>query len=259
MGSRNIFTFGLMSDTLKYATKQKEKEKKEFEKLDLSKINFVNFPSDQYYRKQTKKNQIVLHHTVSGQGANGDINWWLQTSSRIATHIIVDWKGQIYQCYSSKYWGHHLGVKSNFIRKMDTNKSNVFLNKHSIGIEIDSWGGLVKNNRNWYPAKWDSNKRKFIANTSFAPIKNVQKYPKGFRGFYGFEKYTNEQIEAVRKLLVYWKSKYNIPLKYNDNMWDVNEEALNGVPGVWTHVSYRNDKSDCHPQPELISMLRSLD
>jgi len=45
---------------------------------------------------------------------------------------------------------------------------------------------------------------------------------------------------------------------YNGNMWDVNEDALNGEPGVWTHVSYRSDKSDCHPQPELIDVLKSL-
>lgn len=260
MGSRNIFTLGIMPDSFRYVWIEKEKEKKELEKLDLNEINLVDFPHDQYYRRQTNKKQIVLHHTVSGQGADGDINWWLQTSSRIATHIIVDWKGDIYQCYSTKYWGHHLGVKSNFISEMETKKSNVYLNKHSIGIEIDSWGGLVRYNKNWYPAKWDSNKRKFVANTSMTPIKNnnVQTYSKKFRGFYGFEKYTDAQIESVRKLITYWKSRYDIPLTYNDQMWDVNKDALNGKAGVWAHVSYRPDKSDCHPQPELIKMLKSL-
>ena len=258
MGSRNKFSLGFMPDTLGYAEKQKEKEKKKYEKLDLSEIKLVNFPSDQYYRYQTNKKQIVLHHTVSGQGADGDINWWLQTSSRIATHIIVDWKGNIYQCYSTKYWGHHLGVKKNFIKEIGTKKSNIYLNKHSIGVEIDSWGGLVKHNRKWYPAKWDSEKGKFVANTSITPIKNVQKYSNGYRGFYGFEKYTDAQLEAVRKLLMYWKSKYNIPLEYNDEMWEINRDALNGKPGIWSHVSFRNDKSDCHPQPELIAMLKSL-
>jgi len=73
-----------------------------------------------------------------------------------------------------------------------------------------------------------------------------------------FEKYTDKQILAVRQLLVYWKSRYGIPLTYNDAMWDVNNDALNGKGGVWTHVSYRSDKSDCHPQPELIAMLKSL-
>lgn len=249
MISKSKYTFGFFPDSFKYAKKQKEVEKKQYEELDLKKIIQVDFSTDQYYRQQTSKKQIVLHHTVSGQGAKGDLNWWLSTSSRIATHIVVDWEGKIYQCYSSKYWAHHLGVKSS---------NNVALNKGSIGIEIDSWGGLVRHNRQWYPAKWDGEKKKMVANVNVAPITNVQVYPEGFRGFYAFEKYTDAQLLAVRKLLVYWKSRYGIPLHYNSSMWDVSDDALKGKKGVWTHVSYRKDKSDCHPQPELISMLKSL-
>jgi len=97
-----------------------------------------------------------------------------------------------------------------------------------------------------------------VANTRVAPIQNVQVYEQGFRGFYGFEKYTDAQIEAVRELLVFWNERYKIPLDYHDDMWDISNEALAGKAGVWTHVSYRKDKSDCHPQPELIEMLKSL-
>ena len=39
---------------------------------------------------------------------------------------------------------------------------------------------------------------------------------------------------------------------------NISKNAMNGVPGVWTHTSYRNDKSDCHPQKELIEMLKRL-
>jgi hypothetical protein len=41
-------------------------------------------------------------------------------------------------------------------------------------------------------------------------------------------------------------------------MWDVSKNALSGKPGIYTHVSYRKDKSDCVPQPELITALQSL-
>lgn len=258
MVSNNKCSFGILPDTRKYAGLKKQEEKEELEKLDLSKITQVDFPDSQYYRHQTPKKQVVLHHTVSGQGVNGDINWWLKTSSRIATHMIIDWEGKIHQCYSSKYWAHHLGVKSKFINFRGTKKSNTSLNKESIGIEIDSWGGLVQYRKKWYPAKWDSNKGKMVANTGVKPIKNVQKYDEKYRGFWGFEKYTDEQIEAVRKLLVFWNESYGIPLEYNEDMWDVSDNALNGKGGVWTHTSYREDKSDCHPQPELIDMLKSL-
>lgn len=42
------------------------------------------------------------------------------------------------------------------------------------------------------------------------------------------------------------------------NPFDVNKEALNGLPGVWTHVNVRSDKFDCSPQPNLIAMIKSL-
>jgi N-acetyl-anhydromuramyl-L-alanine amidase AmpD len=249
MISRNLWSLGLLPDTCTYAENQRHVEKKAVAELDLKKIIQVDFPDDQYYKTQQKKKQIVLHHTVSGQGVNGDIAWWRSTADHIATCMIIGHDGGIYQLFSSKYWGHHLGCKTS---------NNVALNKASIGIEIDSWGGLVRHNRQWYPAKWDKKLKRNVAYTNVAPIQNVQVYDEKFRGFHAFEKYTNEQIEAVYKLLIYWKSRYKIPLTYNEDMWDVNRDALSGTPGVWTHVSFREDKSDCHPQPELIAMLKSL-
>jgi hypothetical protein len=62
----------------------------------------------------------------------------------------------------------------------------------------------------------------------------------------------------VRKLLIFWNERYGIPLDYNQDMWALSSKALSGQDGVWTHVSFREDKSDCHPQPELIEMLKSL-
>jgi hypothetical protein len=59
--------------------------------------------------------------------------------------------------------------------------------------------------------------------------------------------------------LEYWKDVYsNIPYAYNADIWDVTSRALTGEPGIFAHVSYRPDKSDCHPQPELIQMLQSV-
>lgn len=235
--------------TVKTADREKTNEKKVLEKLDLGEIIQVDFPNDQYIRESYNKNQIVLHHTVSGQGVGGDLAWWRKTASRIGTAIIVGWDGKIYQCFSSKYWAYHLGLRTS---------SNKALNKGSIGVEIDAWGGLVRTNRKWYPAKWDTDLKKMVANTRVSPIQNVQVYPEGFRGFYGFEKYTDEQIESVRQLLVFWNERYDIPLDYHEDMWDYSENAMEGKKGIWTHVSYRKDKSDCHPQPELIEMLKSL-
>jgi hypothetical protein len=43
-----------------------------------------------------------------------------------------------------------------------------------------------------------------------------------------------------------------------DTIFDINMDALGGIPGIFTHTSYRTDKSDCHPQKELVDMLCNL-
>lgn len=214
----------------------------------LKKIKVVDFPVEQYYDIVTPKHQIVLHHTVSGRGINGDMTTWLKDTVRVATHIIIDWEGTPHQCFSSKFWGHHLGVKVEVFTKLKIPSKNLKLNQESISIEIDAYGGLKKDGEVW---------KTIYGNV--VPTKNVQVYEKAYRGYFGFEKYTDAQIETVRELLLLWKEKYNIPLTYNENMWEVNTDALTGKPGVWTHTSYRSDKSDCHPQPELVEMLKGLE
>lgn len=220
----------------------------EEKKLDLTSIIAMPIPEDQYYKESYTKTQIYLHHTVSGEGVIGDVNWWTQTKERVATCVIVDRSGKIYQAFSSGYWAHHLGIKQTEFTKFGIPNINEKLNKESIGIEIDSWGGLVKKNGKWY-------------NASDKPMdeSKVVEYPKGYKGYYAFEKYTDEQIEAVRQLLVYWGNRFRINLTYKgDEIFNLNEKALSGVNGVWTHTSVRSDKSDCHPQIELVNMLKSL-
>jgi N-acetyl-anhydromuramyl-L-alanine amidase AmpD len=247
--SWNKVTFGLAKDTKSYALSAKNDEAVAYTNLNLNDIVQVDFPENQYYKEQTDKKVVVLHHTVSGQGVDGDISWWASTPDHVATAVIVGWDGKIYQLFSTKFWAHHLGTHA---------VNNVALNKQSIGIEIDSWGALMRSNRLWYPAKWDETLKRNVPNTSVRPIQNVQVYEEGFKEFYGFEKYTDAQIEAVRKLLVYWNERYGIPLDYNEDMWAISNKALSGQSGIWTHVSFREDKSDCHPQPELVQMLKSL-
>lgn len=223
------------------------------------KLNIVNvqFPDNQYFKEEYNKTQITLHHTVSGPPARGDINYWLSTADRIATAYIVDRDGTVYQCFEPKYWGYHLGV-----RTADANAVGITykrLDMTNIGIEIDSWGGLVKHTDNkWYPAYWDNNLKKNIPYLKAGAVANVVEYPKGFRGYFAFEKYTTAQINATTELMSRLATAYNIPTTYNDNIWNINKNALTGVPGIYSHVSFRTDKSDAHPDSELITALKTL-
>jgi N-acetyl-anhydromuramyl-L-alanine amidase AmpD len=230
--------------------------------LDLSKIIQKQLPENQFYKTETPKNQIVLHHTVSGPGIDGDFATWLNSKERIATAIIVARDGKIYQTFPSKYWGHHLGITSTFLKDQgfnDAGTRNNILNQNSVGIEIDSWGGLIQENGKWYVPMWDTTKRKYVPRYNLEiPKENVVEYPKGFRDFKGFEKYTDEQLAAVKDLLEYFCEKYNIPKDYKEDMWDVSKKALAGEKGIWAHVSFRKDKSDCYPDERISELIKSL-
>ena len=45
----------------------------------------LDFPNDQYVKEEKSKNQIVLHHTVSGSNAKGVANYWKSDQPRIST------------------------------------------------------------------------------------------------------------------------------------------------------------------------------
>lgn len=207
----------------------------------------LEFPENQYIAEETKKDKIVLHHTVSGPGINGDISWWKQTKDRVATSYIIDREGVIYEVFPDKYWAHHLGVTKAQLSKFNSKVSNETLNKTSVGIEIDSWGWLEKKDGKFYAGNGkeiDSDKVIILDNP--------------YRGHKYFEKYTPQQIKSVVELVNYLCNKYEINYTYHDNMFEFNKEAINGEPGLWSHTSYRPDKTDIYPDPELIDQLKSL-
>src|SRR5688500_11519420 len=103
--------------------------------LDVSKIVQVTFPESQYYKENTAKNQVVIHHTVSSANAKNVFSGWASNSERVATPFVIAGDGVIHQGFSSKYWAHHLGTKA---------ANNTALNKGAVGIEVCSWGGLTK-------------------------------------------------------------------------------------------------------------------
>ena len=226
--------------------------------IDLTKIKMYPFPEDRYFKEEQKKTQVVLHHTVSGPSVDGDINTWLGEKYRVATALIIDRDGTPYQLFSSKYWAYHLGAG-------DHNQD-----RRSIGVEIDNWGGLTIGTGNpkifrhdsqrmipWHLKVTDQSKYyTYYGNAVNVP---VQYYPEGFRGYKYFEKYTDAQIQTVGELLLFWKKMYGIPLTFHGDMWELNQKAMSGEPGIWTHDSFRQDKSDTHPQPELIEMLQAIE
>lgn len=243
---------------------------KKLKPIELSKIKAVDFPDEQYYPIETNKKQLVLHHTVSGPSVRGDIQTWLNDSARVATHFIIDRDGTPYQLFSSKYWSHHLGVTKDILSKYDftdVQTRNVELNQNSIGFEIDNWGYLILGdgtskqfgkNSDGTPKMINTIKGKYYAAYGNIVDVDIEEYPNLFRGYKYYEKYTDAQIQTIGELLLYFNKKFGIPLDYNEDMWNVSKDALSGKSGIWSHCSFRPDKSDLHPQKEVIDMLKTL-
>lgn len=208
-------------------------------KLETSKIVQVRLKEDQYYPEEHTKKQIVLHHTVSGPSAKNVMNGWATTTERVGVAFIIDREGVIFQCFSSKHWAHHLGIKS---------KNNKKLNQESIGIELCSWGALVKKGDQFLSSKGN-----------VIPKEEVVDLGKTWKGYRYYQNYTSKQLSSLKTLVIYLTNTYKIPLNFNPDMWELSNKALSGNPGIYTHVSYRKDKSDCFPQDELVSILKSIE
>jgi N-acetyl-anhydromuramyl-L-alanine amidase AmpD len=221
--------------------------------VDKSKIVNVNF-YNKYFKEETEKNQIIIHDTISGSGIRGDFETYINNPLKTSVHIIIDRNGVIYQLFSSKYWSHHLDIQGQIFYNLGFNDSairNTILNKNSISVELDNWGGLNKVFTNKYMTEY--------GNIVTIDDNKVRLYPNKFKDYEYYESYTNEQLKSLGELLLYWNNIYNIPLDYKGyNMFDVNINALSGESGIWSYSSYRKDKSDCHPDPNLISLLKTI-
>ena len=215
--------------------------------ITLDDLNIVQTPlsASQYVKEMPKKTQIVLHHTVSNRNAANVIRGWDNTPEKVATAVVVGGDGVIHQAYSSKYWASHLGLGTKHFTPLGLKYQN--LDKNSIGIEICAYG----------PLKYDGGEFKTIYGQTI-PRDEVEELETPFKKHKFWHTYTDEQIESVEKLLKYWTRVYDIPLVYNEDMWDISKEAMSGAPGIWNHTSYRTDKSDCYPAANLIAMLKGL-
>jgi N-acetyl-anhydromuramyl-L-alanine amidase AmpD len=221
----------------------------------LKKIKQIPMKETEYVREITAKNQIVLHHTAGNSSGIRTIeDWNTDKRGRIATCVVISGKnarnttdGEICQAFSSRFWAYHLGLKSDIFRSRKIAFKN--LEKTSIGIEICNFGYLKKDSEGKF--------RTYV--NSIIPESDVIELEQPFKGHKYWHNYTDAQIESVRLLLNYWCDLYKIPKKVIvQDLFSVSDKALKGESGIFTHNSYRSDKSDIYPHPKMVEMLLNL-
>lgn len=203
-------------------------------------IKDIKLSENQYFNSPQPKRQIVLHHTASGDIVQNVVHGWQTSSEKVGTAYIIDRSGQIFKAFEDNAWAWHLGMK---------HPRNRIANQQSIGIELTNWGFLTKVGDKFYHYK-----------NREVPQSEVITYSIPFKGLRYFQAYTPAQIESFRDLILMLAKKYNIPTHYQgyDNLFKLSQKAIIGQKGIFTHNSYRLDKTDLHPQPEIIEMLKNL-
>lgn len=222
--------------------------------LDISKIIQMNFADTQYFKEDTAKNQVYLHHTAGSPSAINTAKGWQNDSSKIATAFVIagnvksanEKDGDIIQCFGSKYWGYHLGVKGQAFTDMKL--PYIKLDSQSVAIEICNWGQLTK-----------------LPNGTFinyvngvVPETEVTTLAQPFKGFTYYHKYTDAQIASLKDLLTYLCDKYQISKVHNPDIFGITQRAFKGQNGIFSHNSVRTDKWDIYPCPRMITMLTTL-
>ena len=169
---------------------------------------------------------------------------------KVGTHFVIGrksstsndnlWDGKILKAYDDIYWSYHLGI----------NKNSEELNSKSIGIEICNYGPLTLGK----DSRFYNYVNKPINESDVVELETT------FRGYKYWEKYTDSQIESLRKLIIYLKDRWAIEIEtgiYNKEWFEYNDKWFS-TGGLRTHTQVRKDKFDMSPQPNLIQMLNSL-
>jgi len=211
--------------------------------------NFLD--GDEYYPAEHDKKLIWLHHTAGGSRPDWTIHGWnTDSQDKVGTAYVIgrrsssstdsSWDGKILRAFDDKHWAYHLGISHN-------SKS---LNCQSVGIEICNYGFLKLKNGIYYN----------YVNKPVNPSEVVA-LPVPFRGYTHYEKYTDNQLESTRKLILMLADKHEIKIEkgiYNPDWFEYDSKWFNLTEGLRSHTQVRKDKYDIFPQPEMIQMLNSL-
>jgi hypothetical protein len=181
--------------------------------------------------------------------------WQMDSRPGVATSTGINDDGKIYKAFDEQFWAGSIGCEAKvFIQHniplVRNNKGNIInnaiLDQGAVAVEICNWGCLTEKN----------GKKLSWANVEVPENKVIALDYKSFK-FY--ERYTNDEIETLKRWTLLNALRFNIPLDYSeDDMWQVSKKALSGQPGLYTHNSYRWDKNDVSPQPALIEMAKTL-
>ena len=216
-------------------------------------INNHMLARGEYMPGPTKKEWLFIHHTAGWHNPYRTVKHWSSDSrGRIATEFVIggpsiynddsQYDGEIVKCLPDGAYAWHLG--RNGLHEMHTN---------SVGIEVCNFGYL-KDGRTY-------------AGSSVHDDQMVELESK-FKGYKVWHKYSDAQIESLRKLILFIADRDNLDVRKGlpelikekgAEAFEWNEDAYYGrIKGLWSHSNTNKGKSDMCPQESLLTMLTEL-
>lgn len=216
-----------------------------------------HLPKGEYIQNEAPilNDYIFIHHTAGWHNPHKTIaSWGRDTRGRIATEFVMGgqsikgnddrYDGVTVQAFPEGSQGWHLGATKDY-----------YMNRHSVGIELCNFGYLTEEGKTYVGGQ--------------AIESQIVELAELFHGYAKWHKYSEKQINNLRKLLLYIASRDGIDLQEGLVQWihkmgatkafGFQQDACEGkVKGLLTHTNVRKTKTDCFPQQELIDMLLSL-
>jgi len=216
-----------------------------------------HLPENEYIKSETPilNEYLFLHHTAGWENPYKVIDDWGRDSrGKIATEFVIGgqnirtgdakYDGEVVQAFPEGCQGWHLG-----------NTGSFYMNRHSVGIEVCNFGHLTDDLKTYVGTK--------------ALESQVVKLKEPFKTYTNWHKYSDAQLEALKKLIVHVGNRDKIDITTGLVEWikkdgvqkafDFQEKAFRGeIKGLLNHTNVRKDKNDCFPQDELVDMLLTL-
>ena len=216
-------------------------------------INNHMLGKGEYLPGPTQKEWLFIHHTAGWHNPYRTVDHWSGDSrGRIATEFVMggpsiynndfQYDGEIVRCLPDGAYAWHLGRNGD--HTMHTN---------SVGIEVCNFGYLKDG--------------KTYAGSTVHEDQIVE-LEKKFKGYKFWHKYSDAQIESLRKLILFIADRDNIDVRKGlpelikqrgAEAFEWNEDAYYGrIKGLWSHSNTNKGKSDMFPQENLLTMLTEL-
>lgn len=218
-------------------------------------LHIENYPlsKDEYKAGPTEKEYLFLHHTAGWHNPYKVVDDWERDNrGAIATEFVIggqsikgnndDYDGLVLKCFPQEAYAWHLG-----------DNGSQYMHTHSIGIEVCNFG-------------WIKDGKTYAG--TLAATDQLVTLSEPFRGYSTWHKYSDAQLESLRKLVLHIAERDNIDVRKGlveeikakgAQAFEFNEDAYYGrIKGMWTHTNTRTDKFDMFPQSELLDMLVGL-